>query len=97
MKHPANNNPPDMNELPDALNALVQTEGYKDLSDYLRFRTSRKLPFVSDSWGGQDITHFELHHLGKTLQITCYPDRIELSGFVKVTQTCLNLHVITPA
>ena len=84
-----------MNKLPDALDALVQAEGYKDLSAYLRFRTSRKLPFVTDHWGGQDVTHFELHHFGKTLQVTCYSDRIELYGFVKVTQDAVNHHVIT--
>ena len=86
-----------MNELPDALDALVQQHGYKDLSAYLGYRTSRKLPFVTDSWGGKDETHFELHHLGKTLQITCLEDRIEVNGFVKVTQNAVNAFELTAA
>lgn len=91
-----NNNPPDMNALPDALDKLVQASGYRDLSHYLGYRTSRKLPFVTDSWGGQDQTHFEIHHLGKTLQITCLEDRIEVFGFMNVKQDAVNHFYLTP-
>ena len=84
-----------MNELADALDALCKEHGYKDLSEYLKFRTSRKIPFVTDSWGNQDVTHFELHHFGKTLQFTCLPDKIKVYGFVKISQRAVNLHEIT--
>lgn len=86
-----------MNALPDALDALVQKSGYKNLNQYLGFRTSRKLPFITDTWGNEDVTHFELHHLGKTLQVTCLPDKIKINGFVKVTQTAMNAFEITNA
>jgi hypothetical protein len=55
------------------------------------FRTSKRITFATDSWGGEPVTHLEIQWGGSTLMMDIAEEKIHLVGpCFKVTQESVN-------
>ena len=42
--------------------------------------TSKRIAYVTDEWGNEDVTHLEILWNGETLRMTISDDRIKITG-----------------
>ena len=62
-----------------------------------KYKTSKRIRFASDNWGGQDKTHLELEWHGSTIMIDITDELIHIVGpFFKANQHSINALDITP-
>jgi len=62
-----------------------------------KYKTSKRIRFASDTWGGQDETHLELEWCNQTLMIDITDERIHIVGPVfRANQHSVNALDITP-
>ncbi|MEK0451174.1 MAG: hypothetical protein RL088_3442 [Verrucomicrobiota bacterium] len=63
----------------------------------LKYRTSKRINYATDSWGGQDETHLEIDWRGRSLMIDINEDRIHVVGpCFEVDKHSMNAMDITP-
>lgn len=73
----------------------IQIDSRDELAK-IKSRTSKRLTYVTDQWGGEDVTHFELQWRKQTCQVTVTDEKIEFFVFGKVNKDSVNYFEITP-
>jgi hypothetical protein len=62
-----------------------------------KYKTSKRIRFASDNWGGRDETHLEIAWAGQTIMIQITDELIHIVGPIfTVNQTSLNAVDIVP-